>query len=94
MANIRYFAEVGGEAVQLSGIWHVSGSGRRAAHFTGLTPDGQRVQADRMVIRKAAPSNHVCDARCMNATGRSMQCECSCGGRNHGRGLSAEAVGA
>lgn len=29
---------------------------------------------------------HDCDARCMNATGRTMNCECACGGRNHGKG--------
>lgn len=27
-------------------------------------------------------SEHVCDARCTGATGK--QCECSCGGANHG----------
>lgn len=29
-------------------------------------------------------NDHVCDARCMGATGPS--CECSCGGKNHGSG--------
>ena len=28
---------------------------------------------------------HVCDIRCMMATG--PDCECSCGGANHGRGF-------
>lgn len=28
-------------------------------------------------------SQHVCDARCMCATGH--DCECSCGGKNHGK---------
>jgi len=36
----------------------------------------------RVIFRKANPSNHKCDARCLNATGQ--QCECSCGGKNHG----------
>lgn len=40
----------------------------------------------RTVRYKSNPSKHVCDARCMNATGRNMQCECSCGGKNHGVG--------
>lgn len=40
----------------------------------------------RSITFKSAPSLHECDARCMNATGRTMQCECSCGGVNHGRG--------
>lgn len=37
----------------------------------------------RLVLYKTDhPSLHKCDARCMNATGH--DCECSCGGRNHG----------
>ena len=46
------------------------------------------LRATRVVIRKSAPSNHECDARCMFATGRTMQCECSCGGKNHGKGAT------
>lgn len=41
---------------------------------------------ERIVTYKANPSRHECDARCMNATGRTMNCECACGGKNHGRG--------
>lgn len=41
---------------------------------------------ERIIIYKSNPSKHVCDARCVNATGRTMNCECSCGGKNHGRG--------
>ena len=26
------------------------------------------------------------DARCMFAKGKSMACECACGGKNHGKG--------
>ena len=33
---------------------------------------------------------HVCDGRCMNAIG--PNCECSCGGANHGRGHHTELV--
>ena len=73
------------------------GLGTKAADFDGyvegvepvFTPGegwGPRVLADRMVRYKSNPSRHACDARCMNATGRTMNCECSCGGRNHGRG--------
>lgn len=40
----------------------------------------------RTVTMKANPSRHECDARCMNASGRTMNCECSCGGANHGKG--------
>lgn len=46
--------------------------------------DGVLYEADRMVIRKANPSNHKCDARCRHAKGHN--CECSCGGKFHGAG--------
>jgi hypothetical protein len=41
---------------------------------------------ERVITYKSNPSKHECDARCMNASGRTMNCECSCGGKNHGRG--------
>ena len=44
------------------------------------------VKITRKVEYKSNPSKHICDDRCMNATGRSMKCECACGGKNHGRG--------
>lgn len=44
----------------------------------------------RVIQYKSNPSKHICDARCMNATGKTMQCECSCGGKNHGKGFSCE----
>lgn len=42
--------------------------------------------ANRIVNLKSNPSRHECDARCINATGKIMKCECSCGGKNHGKG--------
>lgn len=33
---------------------------------------------------KGFQTEHVCDARCTSATG--PNCECSCGGKNHGAG--------
>jgi hypothetical protein len=44
------------------------------------------VRVTRKVEMKSFPIRHECDARCMNATGRIMKCECACGGKNHGRG--------
>jgi hypothetical protein len=44
------------------------------------------VKAERVIEYKPRPSRHECDSRCINATGRVMKCECSCGGKNHGRG--------
>jgi len=80
MANIRYFT--GTE--QLTSIRHDGSIYSSAKHFTGLTADGRRVQVERAIQRKRNPSMHKCDARCLNATG--FQCECSCGGKNHGAG--------
>lgn len=47
------------------------------------------VRITRSVQMKANPSQHECDSRCMNANGRTMNCECACGGRNHGKGRFA-----
>ena len=38
----------------------------------------------RTIYYSATPSLHKCDGRCRNATGH--DCECSCGGSNHGLG--------
>lgn len=43
-------------------------------------------QITRTVNMKSYPSKHDCDARCMNASGLIMNCECACGGKNHGKG--------
>jgi hypothetical protein len=86
MADFRYFAEHNGQTVQLDRIWHDGSVSTKVEHFFGRAPDGTKVQAQRKTQYKAFPSKHECDARCINATGRTMQCECSCGGKNHGKG--------
>ena len=50
---------------------------------------GPVLPVTRVINYKSNPSKHECDARCMNASGRTMNCECSCGGKNHGRGAFA-----
>lgn len=60
--------------------------GSAAPVWNGSSWDDKPLPVTRMVTFKARPSLHECDARCMNATGRTMNCECSCGGKNHGRG--------
>lgn len=42
--------------------------------------EGSRVEGSQV---RGQHSSHVCDARCMCATG--PLCECSCGGKNHGK---------
>lgn len=54
--------------------------------------DALYVPVERAIEYKKNPSLHKCDARCQNATGRIMKCECQCGGRFHGIGFSAEEV--
>lgn len=86
MANFKYFQDTeNGETVELTAIAH-DGGGTRAKNFSGLNGMGVRVTATRKIEYKANPSKHVCDDRCVNATGRVMKCECSCGGKNHGKG--------
>lgn len=95
MASIKFFSgetelfgvhERNGKLVgyaSKSELFFVEGKG-----WQGFTAVERRVQY------KSNPSRHECDARCMNATGRTMQCECACGGKNHGRGsfVCAEAA--
>lgn len=38
----------------------------------------------RIIHHNAAGSLHKCDGRCLNA--KRGECECSCGGKNHGAG--------
>ena len=86
MANMKYFADVNGQTVELSHVWHDGAVSTAAQHFFGRGPDGQKLQATRRIEFKSQPSRHECDDRCIHATGRVMKCECSCGGKNHGRG--------
>lgn len=80
MANLKYFF---GET-QLTKIAHDGSPYVSAKHFTGLLPDGRRVQVERAIEYKSNPSKHKCDARCTSAKG--FKCECECGGKNHGAG--------
>lgn len=87
MANIKYFA---GD-IELKGV-HREG-GKLVGDPIDYTPVWENnkwthnwIEVERKVEYKSNPSKHECDARCYNATGRIMKCECSCGGKNHGRG--------
>ena len=88
MANIKYF---NGDR-ELTKVYY---DGRKAFGLpVGVNPQFTKehgwqtgfVPVDRKVEYKSNPSRHECDARCMFATGKIMKCECSCGGKNHGRG--------
>ena len=85
MANYRYFAEHNGETVRLLNVYHDGAAETKAANFIGTAPDGAKLRANRKVEFKSNPSRHDCDSRCTGARGRVMKCECSCGGKNHGK---------
>ena len=84
MAQFRYFTDTAAGPVELTRVFHDGHVSTKAQHFIGRLPDGSKVNATRAIERKRNPSNHKCDARCLNATG--FLCECSCGGKNHGAG--------
>jgi len=85
MARIKWLATCNGEPVELLNVCH-NGQYGRAKDFTGICPAcNQKHAAERMIEYKSNPSKHKCDARCEHAAGKTMRCECSCGGLNHGR---------
>lgn len=81
MDTLRHFATCRGFTVQLHSVKHsIEGS-------TGACPRcGDRHVVDRTIDYKATPSRHRCDARCEDARGH--DCECACGGVNHGKGAA------
>jgi hypothetical protein len=102
MAIVKYFSDWNGETVELLGLTCMRNDEFRA-RFPGVKGrawdgfnrivgraalGGELLPAMREITYKSRPSRHVCDVRCMNATGRTMNCECSCGGKNHGRGTA------
>ena len=84
MADYIYFADQADGTTLSSRRCHYDQGERKLPRF--WVEETGWVRATRVVIRKRSPSNHKCDVRCLNATGRTMQCECSCGGKNHGKG--------
>lgn len=87
MARFAYFFDApNGEAFALGKVYHDGSASTAARHFIGSDATGVRRNATRAIELKPNPSRHICDSRCVNATGLIMKCECSCGGKNHGRG--------
>ncbi len=108
MATTKMFSDLNGTTVELFNTVPMDNKefaaafpgvkGHRYDGFSmrvGRAADGRYLPQTRVIGFKSHPSRHECDSRCMNATGRTMNCECSCGGKNHGRGAfvcSAEAA--
>lgn len=84
---LKYYADLAtGEAVEFSASRVDNRNGSPKNTDSWGFHGGEWVKITRVVSRKSGPSMHECDSRCMNASGRTMQCECACGGKNHGRG--------
>jgi hypothetical protein len=85
MAIFRFFADLAtGETLMFKRADYDQGSKKMPRCWDETSRSW--IRATRIVVRKNNPSQHECDYRCMNATGRTMQCECACGGKNHGKG--------
>lgn len=86
MANFRYFVDFEGATAELKKVVHRGRKNGRDV-FEGLDPfTNKLVPITRVIKMKSYPTKHECDTRCIHAKGRTMQCECSCGGKNHGKG--------
>lgn len=94
MARFAYFADLTDGTIaewvdtvhrgQVQAARGIRNNGR--GQITGYVEGVGHIAVTRRVELKSSPSRHQCDDRCLNATGRVMKCECSCGGKNHGRG--------
>lgn len=85
MANIKYFADTKTETLVFDRVDH-----RKDGAYGFDAGSKSWIKTNRKVEMKSNPIRHICDVRCINATGRIMKCECSCGGKNHGKGMSCE----
>ncbi|WP_087866457.1 hypothetical protein [Comamonas thiooxydans] len=99
MANIKYFSDVTGEAVELKGISSVPNKefiarwpGVKGYRFDGYQMQvgrnqlGELLPVTRKIEFKSRPSLHECNVKCLNGK-HNGTCECQCGGKNHGAGL-------
>ena len=85
MANILYFADTETGPVKFDRVAHDGSNSTAPSAFKGW--DGSKwLPVSRKIVFKSRPSRHQCDDRCLHATGKTMQCECACGGANHGKG--------
>ncbi len=100
MANMKRYSDICGETVEISGNVHPMRNAEFAARFPGVkgrrydsiamevgyaAGGNTELPITRLVEFKSNPSRHSCDSRCVHAQGKTFRCECSCGGRNHGR---------
>lgn len=109
MATFKYFSDFGGQTVELVYVREMKNAEfaarfpgvngfrydsfmKRVGYAAGATMDGQELPLTRMIEWKKEPSLHVCNAKCMGGKVNGA-CECSCGGKNHGRGTFDQSNG-
>jgi hypothetical protein len=99
---MKLFSDYNGETVELQS-WDLMNRSEFAIKFPGVKGKnydsfdkfvgkhpvtGEIIPITRRINYAKKPSLHKCDARCLNAKGNN--CECSCGGKNHGRGFNCD----
>jgi hypothetical protein len=86
-----YFYRLDSNGVeQPAGVWVNCAGGGRPTEYggdveMGLCPGCHKAMDYNRLVACVSP-DHKCDARCVHARG--ANCECSCGGANHGKGWS------
>jgi hypothetical protein len=107
MARFAYFSDVDNITVQLGVVSTMPNQEfkKRWPAVKGLRDDGFSMRVGRpveggdwlpvtrQIERKANPSMHECNAKCLNGS-HNGKCECKCNGRNHGRGLFTSLIAA
>lgn len=75
-----------------AGVWIAACGGYRPTEYGGDVELGLCPQCGRAMsyaeLKGVYSAVHKCDSRCMGARG--PNCECSCGGANHGRSWSPD----
>lgn len=79
--NVEIVSEFTWSVYGVAGVPFPAKKGKVAFVYQG--PNGEK-QVARLIDYNQNGSKHVCDSRCLNAKGGN--CECSCGGANHGAG--------
>jgi hypothetical protein len=100
MARFKYFSDMNGETVELTGgLVQMNNAdfaerfpgvkGRNADGYSKWVSMGPRgwLPVTRTIEYKSNPSLHECNAKCLNGKCNGV-CECQCGGKNHGRGTA------
>jgi hypothetical protein len=83
---VRVFMAPKAQFIELNGVTSKVNWIDAYTRLVGTTADGRKLPVERAIQYKRFASLHDCDARCMGGKPNGT-CECSCGGKNHGRGF-------